>query len=86
MQGRAQSRAQGRAGSQWVSRPPGARARRADLAHNTSGFVIPVFSANVHEIRAYNRLASLAKGRVVVVLQVGLRSSWDGAWGKGRGR
>lgn len=43
---------------------------RAELAHNTSGWVVPVFSANVHEIRAYNRLAALARGKVVVVLQV----------------
>ena len=27
-------------------------------------------SANLHEIRAYNRLAALARGRVMVILQV----------------
>lgn len=34
------------------------------------GFVVPVFSDDVHEIRAYNRLAALARGSVLVMLQV----------------
>jgi len=41
-----------------------------ELAHNTSGWVVPVMSANVHELRAYNRLAGMARGGVVVVFQV----------------
>ncbi|GAX77116.1 hypothetical protein CEUSTIGMA_g4562.t1 [Chlamydomonas eustigma] len=41
----------------------------SDLAHNTSGFVVPVFSANQHEIRAYNRLSGLARGQVLITLQ-----------------
>jgi hypothetical protein len=32
--------------------------------------VIPVLSHDVHEIRAYNRLARLARGEVLVLLQV----------------
>ena len=35
------------------------------------GFVVPVFSYNLHEARGYNRLASLARGDVVVIVQVG---------------
>ena len=42
-----------------------------DLAHNSSGWVIPVFSSNVHEIRSYNRLAGMARGKVMIILQVG---------------
>ncbi|GLC55625.1 hypothetical protein PLESTB_001008200 [Pleodorina starrii] len=41
----------------------------AELAWSTRGRLVPVFSANVHEIRAYNRMAALARGRVLVVLQ-----------------
>lgn len=36
----------------------------------TRGFVVPVFSFNFHEARGYNRLAGLARGDVVVILQV----------------
>ena len=42
----------------------------SELAHNSSGWVVPVLSANVHEIRAYNRLAGLARGRIMIILQV----------------
>ena len=56
------------------SLPPPAHTTTAkvwsELAHNTSGWVVPVMSANLHEIRAYNRLAALARGRVMVILQV----------------
>ncbi|KAG1672594.1 hypothetical protein FOA52_010696 [Chlamydomonas sp. UWO 241] len=38
-------------------------------AQNTSGMVVPVFSNNVHEARGYNRLASMARGKVLIVLQ-----------------
>jgi hypothetical protein len=41
----------------------------AGLAANSSGLVVPVFSNNVHEIRAYNRLVSLARGRYVITHQ-----------------
>ena len=51
----------------------------AELSWNTSGFVVPVFSNNIHEIRSYNRLASLARGKYLVFLQVG------GGGGGGRG-
>jgi hypothetical protein len=47
-----------------------------DLAYNTSGWVVPVFSNNVHEIRAYNRLGHMARGQVLVILQVGAGASW----------
>jgi hypothetical protein len=59
-----------------------------DLAYNTSGWVVPVFSSNVHEIRAYNRLGHMARGQVLVILQVGGRRGGGGgspgsrgAWG-----
>eukprot|EP00198_Chlamydomonas_reinhardtii_P007454 XP_001696791.1 predicted protein [Chlamydomonas reinhardtii] len=32
-------------------------------------FVVPVYSNNVHEIRSYNRLARLARGKILVMLQ-----------------
>lgn len=42
--------------------------------------VTPVFHDNIHEIRSYNRLASLARGRVLVTLQddnlLPLNCSW----------
>ncbi|GIL88751.1 hypothetical protein Vretimale_17194 [Volvox reticuliferus] len=41
----------------------------ADLSWSTRGRLVPVFSANIHEIRAYNRMAALARGKVLVVLQ-----------------
>ncbi len=45
----------------------------ADLSYSTEGLVVPVMSYNVHELRAYNRLASLARGRILVLLQVRAR-------------
>ncbi|KXZ52872.1 hypothetical protein GPECTOR_8g253 [Gonium pectorale] len=41
----------------------------ADLSWNTSGFVVPVMSYNVHELRGYNRLAGMARGKILVFLQ-----------------
>ena len=37
-------------------------------SYNASGVVVPVFSANIHEIRSYNRLAHLARKDVLVLL------------------
>eukprot|EP00195_Chlamydomonas_chlamydogama_P001199 CAMPEP_0202922730 /NCGR_PEP_ID=MMETSP1392-20130828/78076_1 /ASSEMBLY_ACC=CAM_ASM_000868 /TAXON_ID=225041 /ORGANISM="Chlamydomonas chlamydogama, Strain SAG 11-48b" /LENGTH=357 /DNA_ID=CAMNT_0049616373 /DNA_START=208 /DNA_END=1281 /DNA_ORIENTATION=+ len=37
-------------------------------SYNTSGLVVPVFSNNVHEIRAYNRLAHMARGDILVLM------------------
>lgn len=31
--------------------------------------ILPLISSNIHEIRAYNRLASLARGKVIITLQ-----------------
>jgi hypothetical protein len=36
-----------------------------------AGFVVPVFSHNLHESRGYNRAARVARGRYLVVWQVG---------------
>ena len=45
----------------------------------TQGFVVPVFSYNLHEARGYNRAARTAKGDIVVILQVrGLWRLWRG--------
>ena len=41
----------------------------AEIARNSSGYVVPVFSNNVHEARGYNRLASMARGIYLVILQ-----------------
>ncbi|EFJ40820.1 hypothetical protein VOLCADRAFT_107960 [Volvox carteri f. nagariensis] len=43
--------------------------RWADLSWSTNGFVVPVMSYNVHELRGYNRLASVARGKYLVLLQ-----------------
>ncbi|KAG2454524.1 hypothetical protein HYH02_000371 [Chlamydomonas schloesseri] len=40
-----------------------------ELAWRSQGLVVPVLSANVHEARAINRMAGVARGRVLVVLQ-----------------
>ncbi len=56
-----------------------------DLAYNTSGWVVPVFSNNVHEIRAYNRLGHMARGQVLVILQVGARGAAGRQAGPGAG-
>ena len=36
----------------------------------SEGFVVPVFSFNLHETRGYNRLAGIARGEVIIILQV----------------
>ncbi|GFR43729.1 hypothetical protein Agub_g4840, partial [Astrephomene gubernaculifera] len=43
--------------------------RWADLSWSTSGFVVPVMSFNLHELRGYNRLAGMARGKYMVLLQ-----------------
>ena len=48
---------------------PSSAADWAQIAANSSGLVVPVFSANIHEIRAYNRLADLARGRYLITHQ-----------------
>lgn len=35
-----------------------------------AGFVVPVLSNNIHEARAFNRMASIARGRVLIIIQV----------------
>ena len=35
----------------------------------TNGFVVPIFSYNYHEARGYNRLASVARGDYVILVQ-----------------
>ncbi|KAG1661003.1 hypothetical protein FOA52_007168 [Chlamydomonas sp. UWO 241] len=51
------------------SSAPGEPAAWANLSYASNGFVVPVFSANVHEIRAYNRAAGIARGEFIVMLQ-----------------
>lgn len=47
----------------------------AEWVEQTDGFVIPILSNNVHEIRGYNRLARLASGRILTAIQVCARGS-----------
>lgn len=47
----------------------------ANLSYATQGFVVPVFSHNIHEARSYNRMASLARGKYLIFLQVMPRPS-----------
>lgn len=42
----------------------------ANASYDTGGVVVPVFSNNIHEIRAYNLMARVARGDIVVLLQV----------------
>ncbi len=42
-----------------------------NATYRTDGFVVPVFSPNLHEIRGYNRLARLARGDFLIMMQVG---------------
>ena len=49
-------------------------------------FVVPVYSNNVHEIRSYNRLARLARGKILVMLQVGGGGLLGGARAGDEGR
>lgn len=39
------------------------------IANETRGFVIPIFSNNIHETRGYNRAAGVARGQFVVICQ-----------------
>lgn len=48
----------------------GAWAAEAGALGAKAGFVVPVFSANLHEARGYNRIARLARGKYLVVWQV----------------
>ncbi|GIL69782.1 hypothetical protein Vretimale_10166 [Volvox reticuliferus] len=41
----------------------------AEVAEQYKGFVVPVFSANVHEARGYNRAARLARGKYLIIWQ-----------------
>eukprot|EP00775_Hariotina_reticulata_P008144 gene8144-8337_t len=41
----------------------------AQYAYNTSGLVIPVISDNIHEARAFNRLARMARGEIIISAQ-----------------
>jgi len=41
----------------------------SQYAYNTSGLVIPVISDNIHEARAFNRLARMARGEIIVSAQ-----------------
>jgi hypothetical protein len=44
------------------------------------GFLVPVFSSNVHESRGYNRVARAARGRVLVVWQDDQTPAPNGKW------
>lgn len=41
----------------------------ATLAYQTDGFVVPVFSNNIQETRGYNRLAAMARGDLIILVQ-----------------
>ncbi|EFJ45647.1 hypothetical protein VOLCADRAFT_118312 [Volvox carteri f. nagariensis] len=45
-----------------------------------AGFVIPVFSANLHEARGYNRAARLARGKYLIVWQDDQIPPTNGTW------
>ncbi|GLI62809.1 hypothetical protein VaNZ11_005558 [Volvox africanus] len=47
---------------------------------NEAGFVVPVFSANLHESRGYNRAARLARGKYLVVWQDDQVPPANGQW------
>lgn len=48
---------------------PDEHAEWVDQAYATKGFVIPVFSYDLHELRGYNRLAGLARGDILLLVQ-----------------
>lgn len=52
----------------------------AQLVNETQGWVVPVFSANVHEARAYNRAARIARGKYLCFLQDDDIPSADPRW------
>ncbi|KAG2489688.1 hypothetical protein HYH03_011797 [Edaphochlamys debaryana] len=49
-------------------------------AAGAGGFLVPVFSWNVHEVRGYNRASRLARGRYMVVWQDDQVPPEDGQW------
>ncbi|GAX76660.1 hypothetical protein CEUSTIGMA_g4106.t1 [Chlamydomonas eustigma] len=52
----------------------------AELSYSTNGFVVPVLSNNVHEARAYNRIAGLARGQLLILLQDDMHPPEDDVW------
>lgn len=48
---------------------PDEHAKWVNLTEHSKGFIVPVFSDNIHEIRGYNRLAGMARGEVIVLVQ-----------------
>ena len=52
----------------------------AKASYSSKGLVIPVFSNNIHEVRSYNRLASLAKGEVLVMMADDDKPPTDCSW------
>jgi hypothetical protein len=53
---------------------------RAGAWANETGFVVPVFSANVHEARGYNRAARVARGKYLVIWQDDQVPPENGKW------
>lgn len=41
----------------------------ANVSAATGGAVVPVLSYNVHELRSYNRMTGMARGKYIVLLQ-----------------
>eukprot|EP00198_Chlamydomonas_reinhardtii_P010559 XP_001699896.1 predicted protein [Chlamydomonas reinhardtii] len=52
----------------------------AGLWADQAGFVVPVFSANLHESRGYNRAAKLARGRYLIIWQDDQLPNEQGTW------
>ena len=52
----------------------------AKASYSSKGLVIPVFSNNIHEVRSYNRLASLARGEVLVMMADDDKPPSDCSW------
>lgn len=52
----------------------------ANLSYEMDGFVVPVFSDNIHEVRGYNRLASVARSQILMFLQDDQLPPNDGTW------
>ncbi|KXZ54013.1 hypothetical protein GPECTOR_5g124 [Gonium pectorale] len=50
------------------------------LAKSTKGFVVPLFSANIHEARGYNRAARAAQGRFLIIWQDDQLPPSSGSW------
>ena len=46
--------------------------------YSSEGFVVPVFSYNLHEARGYNRAARTAKGDIIIIMQVRPAAGWAG--------